>query len=226
MVRDIAISVADAGLRASLPVELMTSRQLARRARLIETVIALVAESGTTSIQMRDVTDRSGVALGTVYRYFRSKDHLLAAAFVEWQGKLTRRTLSSKRDENDDSLLLMKDFLRRVLQAFDRAPGMAALMMQLAASSDPDVQQLVEQGNNRFDAAFYHLLAAELRDDISHVRLAIGCVLVDAINRMSNGRATFQEVLAQVEGVADILLTTRARRSGSSRKVHSQRASA
>ena len=209
-----------------MPVEMMTSRQLARRARLIETVIALVAESGTTSIQMRDVTDRSGVALGTVYRYFRSKDHLLAAAFVEWQGKLTRRIMSSKRDENDDSLLLMKDFLRRVLQAFDRAPGMAALMMQVTASPDPDVQQLVEQGANRFDAAFHHLLAAEPRDDLSHIRLAIGCVLVDAVNRMSSGRATLQETVPQVEGVADILLSNRGRRPGVARKTRSQRASA
>ncbi|WP_297542934.1 TetR family transcriptional regulator [Amycolatopsis sp.] len=186
-------------------------------------MIALVAESGTTSIQMRDVTDRSGVALGTVYRYFRSKDHLLAAAFAEWQGKLTRRIVSSRRDENEDSLPLVRDFLRRVLQAFDRAPGMAVLMMQMTASSDPDVQQLIEQGSSGFDVAFDHLLAAEPRDDVSYIRLAIGCVLVDAVNRMSNGRATFQETLPQVEGVADILLSTRGRRSASSRKSRSQR---
>ncbi|MFC5831775.1 TetR/AcrR family transcriptional regulator [Nonomuraea insulae] len=218
--------MADADSQVPVPIEMMTSRQLARRARLIETVIALVAESGTTSIQMRDVTDRSGVALGTVYRYFSSKDHLLAAAFFEWQGKVTRRIMSSKRDENVDSLPLMKDFLRRVLQAFDRAPGMAALMMQVTASSDPDVQQVIGQGSNAFDAAFDHLLAAEPRDDLSYIRLAIGCVLVDAVNRMSNGRATLAETLPQVEGVADVLLSTRARRAASSRKSRSQHASA
>ncbi|WP_297542959.1 TetR family transcriptional regulator [Amycolatopsis sp.] len=218
--------MADADSQAPLPVGLMTSSQLARRARLIETVIQLVAKSGTTAIQMRDVTDRSGVALGTVYRYFRSKDHLLAAALTEWQGKLTRRVLSSNRDENEDSLPLVKDFLRRVLQAFDRAPGMAVLMMQMTASSDPDVQQLTDQSGSGFDAAFDHLLAAGPRDDVSYIRLAIGCVLVDAVNRMSNGRATFQEVRGQVDGVADILLSTRARRSGSSRKDPSARASA
>jgi AcrR family transcriptional regulator len=226
MVRGITVNVADADAQVPLPVEMMTSRQLARRARLIETVIALVAESGTDAIQMRDVTDRSGVALGTVYRYFRSKDHLLAAALTEWQGKLTRRIMSSNRDENEDSLPLVKDFLRRVLQAFDRAPGMAVLMMQMTASSDPDVRQLIEQGTNAYDAAFDHLLAAEPRDDVSYIRLAIGCVLVDAVNRMSNGRATFQETLPQVDGVADILLGARGRRSGSSRKGRSQRASA
>ncbi len=205
---------------------MMTSRQLARRALLIETVIALVVESGSTSIQMRDVTDRSGVALGTVYRYFRSKDHLLAAAQIEWQGKLTRRILSSKRDETEDALPLVKDFLRRVLQAFDRAPGMAVLMMQMAASSDPDVQQLLQQSGNTYDAAFDHLLAAGPGDDVYYIGLAIGCVLVDAVNRMSNGRATFSEALAQVQGVADILVGARGRRSASARKNRSARTSA
>jgi len=226
MTHDRIRAVADADTQAPLPVGMMTSRQLARRARLIETVIALVAESGTDPIQMRDVTDRSGVALGTVYRYFRSKDHLLAAAFAEWEGKLTRRILASKPGENDDSLPLMKDFLRRVLQAFDRAPGMAVLMLQLTVSSDPDVQQLIEQGSSGFEAAFEHLLPAELRDDVTYIRLAIGCVLVDAVNRMSNGRATLQETQVQVEGVADILLRSRGRRAGSPRKNRSQRASA
>jgi len=225
-VRSITINVADADAQVPLPVEMMTSRQLARRARLIETVIALVAESGTTSIQMRDVTERSGVALGTVYRYFRSREHLLATAFTEWQGKLTRRIVSSKRDEDADSLPLVKDFLRRALQAFDRNPGMAVLMMQAAASSDSDVQEVIGQSGKAFDAAFDHLLAAEPRDDISYIRLAIGCVLADAVNRMSSGRATFQETLPQVEGVADVLLSTRGRRSGSSAENDSAAASA
>lgn len=226
MVRGITAGVAGADSQVPLPVELMTSRQLVRRARLIETVVDLVIESGTTSIQMRDVTERSGVALGTVYRYFRSKDHLLAAALLEWQGKVTRRLLSSKRDENADSLPLVKDALRRVLQAFDRAPGMAVLMMQMAASADPDVLQLLQQSGNTYDAMFEQLLAAEPGDDVYYIGLAIGCVLVDAVNRMSNGRTTFSEALAQVQGVAEILVSNRGRRSGSPRKNRSARTSA
>ena len=210
--------MADADSQGPLPVESMTSRQLARRARLIETVIALVAESGATAIQMRDVTDRSGVALGTVYRYFRSKDHLLAAALTEWQGKLTRRILSSKRAESADALPLVQDFLRRVLLAFDRAPGMAALLMQMAVSTDPEVRRLLDQSGTSYTAAFDHLLAAENGDDVYYIELAIGCVLVDAINRMSNGQIRLQQAQTQVQGVAKILVSGRGKRSGSSRR--------
>ncbi|MFI6099256.1 TetR/AcrR family transcriptional regulator [Lentzea sp. NPDC051213] len=192
-----------------LPVEVMTSRQLARRARLIETVIKLVTESGSASIQMREVTERSGVALGTVYRYFQSKDHLLAAAMLEWQGTVTRRILASNSDAAGDALLLVKDFLRGALRAFDRAPGMAMVMMQMLASSDPDVYRFVEQSENAQSAAFDDLLIGVPHDEVFQVRLALNCVLWDAIKRMSTGRIAFSEALAQVEGVADILLRGR-----------------
>ena len=48
-------------------------------------------EGGYEAVQMRDVAARANVALGTIYRYFSSKDHLLAAVMVEWCRDLERR---------------------------------------------------------------------------------------------------------------------------------------
>ena len=73
----------------------MTSAQLVRRAKIIEAVIDLIADVGAEAVQMRDVAQRSGVALATVYRYFSSKEHLLAAALEDWQKRLTRRILAA-----------------------------------------------------------------------------------------------------------------------------------
>ena len=73
----------------------MTSGQLVRRAKIIEAVIGLIADVGADAVQMRDVAHRSGVALATVYRYFSSKEHLLAAALEDWQKRLTRRVLAA-----------------------------------------------------------------------------------------------------------------------------------
>ena len=66
----------------------MTPLQLERRERLLDAVIALVAEGHDDEMQMKDIADRAGVALGTVYRYFSSKDHLVAAALVRWAESL------------------------------------------------------------------------------------------------------------------------------------------
>ena len=75
-----------------VPLADMTARQLVRRAKIIEAVIDLIADVGAEAVQMRDVAQHSGVALATVYRYFSSKDHLLAAALEDWQKRLTRRS--------------------------------------------------------------------------------------------------------------------------------------
>ena len=48
-------------------------------------------EGGYEAVQMRDVAARAHVAMGTVYRYFSSKDHLLAATLVFWVEQLDER---------------------------------------------------------------------------------------------------------------------------------------
>jgi hypothetical protein len=53
--------------------------QEARRLRILEAARSLAIEGGYDGVQMRDVADRAEVALGTLYRYFRSKVELLIA---------------------------------------------------------------------------------------------------------------------------------------------------
>jgi AcrR family transcriptional regulator len=69
----------------------LTQNQAARRGRVIRAAMELAAEGGYDAVQMRDVAARAEVALGTIYRYFTSKDHLLAACQVEWAGEIERR---------------------------------------------------------------------------------------------------------------------------------------
>src|SRR5919108_352324 len=64
---------------ASLP-----PSQRARRDRIVVAATELLAEVGYEAVQMRDVAERADVALGTLYRYFSSKEHLYAAALVAW----------------------------------------------------------------------------------------------------------------------------------------------
>ena len=52
---------------------------------------------------MRDVAASAEVALGTIYRYFPSKDALLAAAMVEWMEDLERR-VTTKAPRGDTTV--------------------------------------------------------------------------------------------------------------------------
>jgi AcrR family transcriptional regulator len=56
-----------------------TARLAARYEAIIEAARALASESGLGAVQVVPVAERVGIAAGTVYRYFPSKDDLVAA---------------------------------------------------------------------------------------------------------------------------------------------------
>ncbi|MDZ7731933.1 MAG: TetR family transcriptional regulator [Acidimicrobiia bacterium] len=86
------------------------------------------AEGGYDAVQMRDVAARAGVALGTIYRYFSSKDHLLAAALVEWVNDLERRV--NQRPPRGDTIAdRVVDILRRATKAMENDPQLAAAVV-------------------------------------------------------------------------------------------------
>ncbi len=56
-----------------------SARLAARHEAIIEAARALAGESGLPAVQIVPVAERAGVAAGTVYRYFPSKEDLVAA---------------------------------------------------------------------------------------------------------------------------------------------------
>src|SRR5262250_2259412 len=74
--------------------EFSSAAQRERRQRILDATLALASRGGYDAVQMRAVADRAGVALGTLYRYFPSKIHLLVSAlareFERNQEKLDR----------------------------------------------------------------------------------------------------------------------------------------
>src|SRR5260370_7032938 len=56
--------------------------QRERRQRILDSTLTLAAKGGYDAVQMRAVTELADVALGTLYRYFPSKIHLLVAALA------------------------------------------------------------------------------------------------------------------------------------------------
>jgi AcrR family transcriptional regulator len=57
--------------------------QLKRLRRIVDAAIALAEAGGFDAVKLRDVADASGVALGTLYKYFRSKEDVLLFAVNE-----------------------------------------------------------------------------------------------------------------------------------------------
>ncbi|BBX49828.1 MAG TPA: TetR family transcriptional regulator [Mycobacterium sp.] len=53
-----------------------------RRETILDAALAVAAAGGYEAVQMRTVAERVGIAVGTLYRYFPAKTHLLVAALT------------------------------------------------------------------------------------------------------------------------------------------------
>jgi TetR/AcrR family transcriptional regulator, cholesterol catabolism regulator len=188
----------------------MTSRQLIKRAKIIEAVIELIADVGAEAVQMRDVAKRSGVALATVYRYFNSKDYLLAAALEDWQKRLTRRILAARADRSDrEPLPGILDYLRRAQRAFHRNPNMTALMFQTTTSTDSEARATIDQMNRTNTEMFNRLLEGIAAEDIPNITFGLNAALSSSLAGVLAGMMTLEESLSRVEWVARTLLADR-----------------
>jgi AcrR family transcriptional regulator len=114
----------------------LTRNQAARRERVIRAALELAAEGGYDVVQMRDVAARAQVALGTIYRYFPSKDALLLAVMVQWLGDLEQRVMR-RPPAGDDTVDRVMDVLGRALRSMDRDPKLTAAVIAAMTAGDP-----------------------------------------------------------------------------------------
>ena len=114
----------------------LTKGQEARRQRVIAAAFELGAKGGYDAVQMRDVATTADVALGTIYRYFSSKDHLLAEAQVEWVRDLSRR-VHARPPRGGAVADRVIEVLRRATKAMEAEPKLAEALVTALASNDP-----------------------------------------------------------------------------------------
>jgi AcrR family transcriptional regulator len=197
------------------PVDTMTSGQLVRRRRLTDAVIEMVSETGPESLQMREVSERSGVALGTAYRYFTSKDHLMAAAWAEWHHSLTARVMvdldrrGGTAGTGEDVLTQVLGFVGREVRAFQRNPNFARLAVYLEACTDPFVSEVLARIGEE-NSEVMRALMAELPEDVARpAGVAIGATLGSGLTQWVTGRATVTDVMRNIEEVARLVLGDR-----------------
>ncbi|UCM87629.1 TetR family transcriptional regulator [Streptomyces marincola] len=112
-----------------------TERQRARRRRILDAATALAAEGGFEAVQMREVAETAQVALGTLYRYFPSKIHLLLAVLQDQLGRL-RDTLRERPLPEREPARRLAHALERAFRSHRREPRLAEAMMRALQFAD------------------------------------------------------------------------------------------
>src|SRR5262250_3313793 len=106
-----------------------SAAQRERRKRILDATLALASKGGYDAVQMRAVAERADVALGTLYRYFPSKIHLLVSALTL---KLDRRPIPG-----DTPYERMMYVLSRVTRTMQREPLLTEAMTRAFMFADP-----------------------------------------------------------------------------------------
>ena len=120
----------------------LTPAQRQRRQRILDAAVALAAEGGYDAVQMREVSVRADVALGTLYRYFPSKEHMLVSALADHVVALRRR-LNERPPQGDDDAERVMDVIRRSTRALQRQPNVISAMLKSLISSAAGVGEAV-----------------------------------------------------------------------------------
>lgn len=118
--------------------------QAARRRRVLDATLRLASEGGFDAVQMRDVAAAADVALGTVYRYFASKERLLLEAMAEQQADL-RAYLESHPPENPTAAERVTAVLRRANRSLRQYPEVTAAMVRAFGSAQPENADIVHR---------------------------------------------------------------------------------
>lgn len=124
----------------------LTASQQARRDRILKAAVQLASKGGYDGVQMRDVADRASVALGTLYRYFPSKVHLLVATMNE-QSRALQRGIDRRPPAGETAADRVLSVLRRATRALEREPQLTEAMLRALMFADTSAAREVDSVN-------------------------------------------------------------------------------
>ena len=183
----------------------LTRAQQARRQRVVDAAMGLGLEGGYEAVQMRDVAARAHVAMGTVYRYFSSKDHLLAAALVHWVEQLDAR-LAQAPPRGATASARVIDVLERALRAMGRQPRLVAAVFASLASPDPAAIECQQQMGALMDGIITRAVGEPRPPDHAARTRIIGHVWYSSMVGWINGWSDMARVRDELAVAVQLLL--------------------
>lgn len=182
--------------------------QWERRQRIVLAALRLLEEQPYEKIQMRDVADEASVALGTVYRYFASKEHLFAGVLIEWSGVLGQR-VQRRPLKGGTPAERLDDMMRRVLTSFERWPHFFGVVMLLQNTPDEYARADYATFAAYTSETFQRALDGLDHDDAESIMHVINAVLSQVLRSWIFGSLTMAEARRRMSRTIELVLADR-----------------
>jgi AcrR family transcriptional regulator len=193
----------------SLTVEdLGSAAQRDRRKRILDATIDLAAEGGFDAVQMRSVAERADVALGTLYRYFPSKIHLLVSALGR-EFERAEVALREKPIPGDTSSERVIHVLRKTTRGLQGDPHLTEALTRAFMFADASVQSEIHTVGMLLTTMLTRAMHPEqsnVTDEDVAIARVIGDVWLSALVAWVTGRASAADTAQRMEVAVRLLL--------------------
>ena len=194
----------------SLTVEdLGSAAQRDRRKRILDATIALATQGGFDAVQMRSVAEEANVALGTLYRYFPSKIHLLVSAL----GREFEKAEASMRDKpipGDTSSERVIYVLRKTTRGLQGDPHLTEALTRAFMFADASVRAEIHQVGMLLTSMLTRAMHPEGQHELTEEDVAIAQVIGDvwlsALVGWVTGRTSAAETGERIEVAVKLVL--------------------
>jgi AcrR family transcriptional regulator len=190
----------------TVDVDAGSAAQRERRKRILDATLALASRGGYEAVQMRAVAERADVALGTLYRYFPSKNHLLVGALIEeleqMQEKLDRKPVPGQTPV--DRMLYVLPLVTRNMQ---RDPLLTEAMTRAFMFADPSTATEVNKVARQMVRMFTKAMGdGEPSAEDEAIARVIGDVWLSNLVAWVTRRASADDVTSRIELAIRLLL--------------------
>jgi AcrR family transcriptional regulator len=186
--------------------ELGSEAQRERRKRILDATLAIASKGGYEAVQMRAVAERADVAVGTLYRYFPSKVHLLVSAlgreFERIDAKTDRTTLAGGTPYQRLNLMVGK--LNRAMQ---RNPLLTEAMTRAFVFADASAAGEVDHVGKLMDSMFARAMGdGDPTEDQYHIARVISDVWLSNLLAWLTRRASATDVSKRLDLAIRLLI--------------------
>jgi len=189
--------------------DLGSAAQRDRRKRILDATIQLASQGGFDAVQMRAVAERADVALGTLYRYFPSKIHLLVSA-LQREFERTEHTLRDKPVDGDTAADRVINALKRTTRGMQSDPQLTEALTRAFMFADASVAAEIHQVGmlltTMVTKAMHPEGHEELTEDDVQIARVIGDVWLSALVGWVTGRSSAAETGQHIEVAVRLIL--------------------
>ncbi|MGP4056463.1 cholesterol catabolism transcriptional regulator KstR [Mycobacterium sp. 4D054] len=187
--------------------ELGSEAQRERRKRILDATLAIASKGGYEAVQMRAVAERADVAVGTLYRYFPSKVHLLVSALGREFERIDAKTDRSAFPTGASAYQRLNIMVGKLNRAMQRNPLLTEAMTRAFVFADASAAGEVDHVGKLMDSMFARAMSdGEPTEDQYHIARVISDVWLSNLLAWLTRRASATDVAKRLDLAVRLLI--------------------